>query len=208
MARAQSQISEATPEEITDLLIDWGNGEQRALEKLMPLVYERLRRLAVSFLRHERSDHTLQASALVNEAYLRLIRQDRVHWRDRAHFFAIAGRMMRRILVDHARSHGSGKRGGAARGVSPEVLERVPAVRDPDLIALDEALDNLAAKDPQLARLVELRYFGGLKKEDLAEVLGISPATVTRRWRLAKAWLFRYLVKGEQDELRALGEDG
>lgn len=188
-------------EEITQLLVEWSNGDEKALDALMPLVYDRLRRLSASFLRHERSDHTLQTGALVNEAYLRLIRQDRVAWRDRAHFFAIAGQLMRRILVDHARSHGYKKRGGGAERVSAEVLENVSLERPEELMALDEALTVLAEKDPELVRLVELRYFSGLNKEETAVALRTSPATVTRRWRLAKAWLYRYLVKGERDEL-------
>lgn len=189
------------PAEVTRLLIAWSNGDERAVDQLVPLVYERLRRLAASFLRHERSDHTLQTTALVNEAYLRLVDQDAVGWRGRAHFLAIAGQMMRRILVDHARRRGYVKHGGQARRISPEELEQLSVDRDPDLVALDEALSFLAGKDQQLARLVELKYFGGLTKEEIAEVLGISSATVTRRWRMAKAWLYRYLVKGEQDEL-------
>ena len=187
--------------EITRLLLKWSEGDEDALDQLMPLVYDRLRRLAGSYLRNERSDHTLQTSALVNEAYLRLIQQDKVKWRDRAHFFAIAAQIMRRILVDHARHHSYAKRGGAQQILVAVDLDRVSIEKNPDLIALDEALNALAKKDTQQARLVELRYFGGLTKEEIAEVLGISSATVTRRWRLAKAWLFRYLVKGECDEL-------
>jgi RNA polymerase sigma factor (TIGR02999 family) len=190
-----------SPVEITRLLVAWSGGDEKALDKLMPLVYGRLRRLAASYLRRERPDHTLQTSALVNEAYLRLIAQDQVTWRDRAHFFALAAQMMRRILVDHARRHSYAKRGGPARNLSPVELDRVTIEKDPDVVAVDEALNALAEKDPQQAKLVELRYFGGLTKEEIAEVLGISSATVTRRWRLAKAWLFRYLVKGERDEL-------
>jgi len=187
-----------TESEITQLLVAWSDGDQEALEKLLPLVYRRLRRLAGSYLRSERPDHTLQTSALVHEAYLRLIQQDKVRWRDRAHFFAIAAQMMRRILVDHARHHGYVKRGGPALRVPAGELDRVSASHDPDLVALDEALKALAETDPEQARLVELRYFGGLTKEEIAEVMGIASATVTRRWRLARAWLYRYLVKGEQ----------
>ena len=187
--------------QITRLLIAWSDGDKEALDALMPLVYDRLRRLAASYLRHEREGHTLQTTALVNEAYLRLIQQDQVSWRDRAHFFAIAAQMMRRILVDHARHHSYAKRGGATPNLSLADLDRVSVEKDPDLIALDEALTALARKDAQQAKLVELRYFGGLTKEEIAEVLGISSATVTRRWRLTKAWLYRYLVKGERDDL-------
>ena len=187
--------------EITRLLVAWSGGDEHAVDRLVPLVHDRLRRLAASFLNRERPDHTLQTQALVNEAYLRLIDQGRVSWRDRAHFFAIAGRLMRRILVDHARRRGYVKRGGEAQRVSPAELENLTIDRSPELVALDDALTALAKRDEQLARLVELRYFGGLTKEEIAEVLGISSATVTRRWRMAKAWLYRYLVKGEHDEL-------
>lgn len=189
------------PVEITRLLIAWSGGDERALNVLMPLVYGRLRRLAASYLRHERADHTLQTSALVNEAYLRMISQDQVSWRDRTHFYAVAAQMMRRILVDHARHHRYAKRGGPLRNLTPMELDLVTDDKDPDVMSVDEALNALAEKDPQQAKLVELRYFGGLTKEEIAEVLGISSATVTRRWRLAKAWLYRYLVKGERDEL-------
>ena len=190
-----------TSAEITGLLVSWSCGDEKAIDRLMPLVHSRLRRLAAGFLNQERPDHTLQTQALVNEAYLRLIDQSRVSWRDRAHFFAIAGRLMRRILVDHARRRGYVKHGGQAKRVAPEELERLTIDRSEELVALDEALVTLATRDRQLARLVELRYFGGLTKEEIAEVLGISSATVTRRWRMAKAWLYRYLVKGEHDEL-------
>ncbi|MEE8524467.1 MAG: sigma-70 family RNA polymerase sigma factor [Thermoanaerobaculia bacterium] len=193
-------MDKASPE-ITELLIAWSQGEEQAIDRLAPLVHDRLRRLAASFMNRERPDHTLQTQALVNEAYLRLIDQNQVSWRDRAHFFAIAGRMMRRILVDHARGLGYAKRGGEAQRIAAEELEDMPADRPPELVALDEALDTLAGKDPQLARLVELRYFGGLNREEIAEVLGISGATVTRRWRMARAWLYRYLVQDQHDEL-------
>jgi RNA polymerase sigma factor (TIGR02999 family) len=190
-----------TSAEITRLLVAWSHGDEAAINQLVPLVHDRLRRLAARFLQSERPDHTLQTHALVNEAYLRLIDQDQVGWRDRAHFFAIAGRMMRRILVDHARRRGYVKHGGQALRVSPEELAGLSVDRGPELVALDGALKTLATRDRQLAQLVELRYFGGLTKEEIAEVLGISSATVTRRWRMAKAWLYRYLVKGEEDEL-------
>lgn len=187
--------------EITRLLVAWSDGDREALDQLMPLVYDRLRRLAGSFLLHERPDHTLQTAALVNEAYLRLIDQGQVRWRDRAHFLAIAGRMMRRILVDHARRRGYAKRGGEMRRLAPEELDRLSVDCTPDLMALHEALTSLAQRDAQLARLVELKYFGGMSKEEIAEVLDVSSATVTRRWRMARAWLYRYLVEGERDEL-------
>ncbi len=187
--------------EITHLLKRWSAGDQSALEELAPLVHDRLRRLAASYLQGERVDHTLQTSALVNEAFLRLVKQDRVRWRDRAHFFAIAAKMMRRILVDHARQHGYQKRGGQAIRIPEEALDRVSIQRHPDLIALDDALGELAERDPDLAHLVELRYFGGLTKEEVAEVMAISRATVARRWRSARAWLYCYLVEGEAGEL-------
>ncbi len=190
-----------TSAEITRLLVAWSRGDESAIDRLVPLVHDRLRRLAGRFLQSERPDHTLQTQALVNEAYLRLIDQDQVSWRDRAHFFAIAGRMMRRILVDYARRRGYAKHGGQALRVSPDELERLTVDRGAELVALDEALKILASRDQQLAQLVELRYFGGLNRDEIAEVLGISSATVTRRWRMAKAWLYRYLVQGETDEL-------
>ena len=160
----------------------------------MPLVYDRLRAMAAHFLRRERTGHTLQTADLVNEAYLGLIDQTRVQWRDRAHFFAIAGRIMRRILIDHARRKGYQKRGGDWQQVSDEILAQL-AIQDraPDLLALDEALDALEAENPELVRLVEMRFFGGLKVDELAEVTGQSSTTLNRRWRLARAWLRRYL---------------
>ena len=165
----------------------------------MPLVYRRLHALAANFLRHERPDHTLQTGALVNEAFLRLVDQKRVQWRDRAHFFALAGQFMRRILVDHARRLGYVKHGGGFEHISDEILEHTPVERPADLLALDEALNTLAKLDAEQARLVEMRYFGGLSKEDIAQVLGISRTTVTRRFRLARAWLYQYLVHGEAE---------
>ena len=186
--------------EITRLLVAWSDGDGGALERLMPLVDQRLQALAASFLRHERPDHTLQTAALVNEAFLRLIDQDRVRWQDRAHFFALAGQMMRRILVDHARRANYGKRGGGSERVPEEILERFSVERPDDLVALDEALKSLAELDSEQARIVEMRYFGGLNKEEIAAVLGISRSTVTRRWRLARAWLYHHLVEDPPHE--------
>ena len=162
----------------------------------MPLIYDRLSGLAKSFLRHERADHTLETSSLVHEAYLRLVDQKQVRWRDRAHFFAIAGKMMRRILVDHSRRLSSAKRGGGM--VKLSLAESADELVDPapDLLVLDGALDTLERSNAELARLVELRYFGGLTKRETAEVMGISTATVIRRWRMARAWLHSYLVEG------------
>ena len=180
---------------VTSLLLDWSGGDRQALEELMPLVYDQLRLLASGCLRGERQGHTLETAGLVNEAFLRLIDQERVHWRDRAHFFAIAGRMMRRILVDHARRHASAKRGGRVEKVALPDLDLVPVEPETDLVALDEALVALAEQDSESARIVELRYFGGLNREEIAAVLGMSSASVTRRWRMARAWLYDQLSR-------------
>jgi RNA polymerase sigma factor (TIGR02999 family) len=178
-----------TPD-VTQLLSQWTDGDPRALDALLPLVYDELRRLARSYLQRERSDHTLQSTALVHEAYLRLVDQN-VSWQNRAHFFGIAAQMMRRILVDHARGRNSAKRGeGVCKVTLDEEIARA-GQRDLDVIALDEALTNLARFDPQQSRIVELRFFAGLSIEDTSEILQISPATVKRDWAMAKAWLFR-----------------
>jgi RNA polymerase sigma factor (TIGR02999 family) len=174
---------------ITQLLIEWNNGRSGAVEDLLPLVYRELRQLAAQRLRRERPDHTLQPTALVHEAYIRLVDQRRVRWKNRAHFYGAAAHIMRRILVDGARARKTDKRGGG--------WERVPLVgdgtpggsRDVDVLALDDALERLAALDPQQERIVELRYFGGLTLDETAEVIGISTATVKREWAIAKAWL-------------------
>jgi len=184
-----------SPPEVSQLLADWSNGDKAALDKLMPLVYDELRRLAHHYMNRERPGHTLQTTALVNEAYLRLVDQRHVRWQNRAHFFAIAAQMMRRILVDHARSHQYAKRGGHARQVSLDEAAVASQERAADLLALDEALTELAAIDPQQARTVELRFFGGLSIEETAEVLGLSPATIKREWGAAKAWLYREINK-------------
>ena len=182
--------------EITQLLVDWGDGHRDALARLMPLVYDELRRLANHYLRSERPDHTLQPTALVHEAYLRLIDETRVRWQNRAHFFGIAANLMRQILVNHAHSHRAAKRGGAAHKI--ELDEAVGVAKDEDinLIALDDALTQLATLDPQQGRIVELRFFGGLTIEETAEVLGISTATIKREWISAKAWLHCQLHGG------------
>ena len=183
-----------SPEEITRLLIDWGKGDQAALERLMPLVYSELRRLAGNYLRRERAEHTLQPTALVNEAYLKLVDQRNARWQNRAHFFGIAAQLMRRILVDHARQRQAEKRGGVDQQrlsiTSAEALVKQPEI---DLLALNEALDELGQMDPQQSRIVELKFFGGLSIEETAEVLSISHATVERDWKLARAWLRRQL---------------
>ena len=182
------------PDGITELLIDWGQGDQAALDKLMPLVYDELRRLANNYLRREAAGHTLQPTALVNEAYLKLIGQRSPNWQNRAHFFAISAKLMRRILVDHARQRQAAKRGGSEQErlsiTSAETILKQPAV---DLLALNEALDDLAQMDPQQGRIVELKFFAGLSIEETAEVLGISHATVERDWKMARAWLRRQL---------------
>jgi RNA polymerase sigma factor (TIGR02999 family) len=180
---------------ITGLLGAWGKGDLKAREQLMPLVYDELRRRASAYLRSERSGHTLQPTALVNEAYLRLIGQQRVAWQNRAHFFGIAAQMMRRILVDHARSQRRGKRFG---GVRVTLDERTASAGPPDceLVLLDQALDELQAMDAQQARIVELRYFGGLTESEVASVLTVSRSTVTREWLIAKGWLYRRLTAG------------
>ena len=181
--------------DVTALLLAWGRGDQSAAELLVPAVYEELRRQAERAMRREGGEHTLQATALVHESYLRLVDQRRVEWRNRAHFFAIASTVMRRVLVDHARARLTAKRGGGAFPVSLAGAEPATpeGTDEADLLALHEALEKLAALDPDQARLVELRYFGGLTIEETAEALSVSPATVKREWVLARAWLRREL---------------
>jgi RNA polymerase sigma-70 factor, ECF subfamily len=184
----------ASPEEMTQLLVAWSKGDREALEKLMPLVYDELHRMASNYLRGERPDHILQTTALVHEAYIRLIDSQNVQWQDRAHFFAISAQLMRRILVSHARSQLAAKRGG--RGYRLTLSEAADLSvepsqeRDLDIVALDNALNRLAARDERKSKIVELRYFGGLSLEETAEVLGISPGTIKREWRMARAWLY------------------
>jgi RNA polymerase sigma factor (TIGR02999 family) len=185
----------SSAKEITQMLVEWSNGRQEVLEELMPLVYDELRRLAAHHLRHERPDHTLQPTALVHEAYLRLIDQAQVRWQNRAHFFGIAANLMRQILVNHALSHRAAKRGGTALRVTLDDAAGLPKEQGLDLVALDEAVTRLAALGPQQGRIVELRFFGGLSIEETAEVLRISPATVKREWTMAKAWLHCALTK-------------
>ncbi|HVQ36637.1 MAG TPA: sigma-70 family RNA polymerase sigma factor [Pyrinomonadaceae bacterium] len=188
-----------SPKGVTQLLVAWGDGDAAARDELMPLVYEELRRLAHRYMGRERSDHTLQTSGLVNEAYLRLIDQSQVRWQNRAHFFGIAAEMMRRILVDYARSRGYAKRGGKARQVTLDEAAIVSRERAADVVALDEALTGLAEFDMRKSRIVELRFFGGLSIEETAEVLAVSPGTVMRDWTLAKAWLRREMTSGVTD---------
>jgi RNA polymerase sigma factor (TIGR02999 family) len=181
--------------QVTQLLLDWSDGNQQALDQLMPLVYDELRRLARSYMRRERSDNTLQPTALVNEAYLRLVDQRNVRWQNRAHFFGIAAQLMRRILVDRARSRQAIKRGGEGEKVPLDEALVASSQPDDEVLALDDAMARLAELDPQQSRIVELRFFGGLTVEETAEVLKISPATVKREWSLAKAWLYREIKK-------------
>jgi RNA polymerase sigma factor (TIGR02999 family) len=187
----------ASSERVSKLLLNWGQGDQGAREALIPLVYDELRRLARRYLRRERPDHTLQSAALVNEAYLRLIRQEHPQWQNRAHFFGVAAQLMRHILVDHARNRAAAKRGAGAPRLTLDPDVALPQERDVDLIALDDALNQLAALDPQQSRLVELRFFGGLSIEETSVVLGVSPATVKREWATARAWLQREMRNKE-----------
>ena len=192
-------MSVPSPEKVSQLLVEWGNGDKAALDKLIPLVYDQLHRMAHHYMRGERPGHNLQTSAVINEAYLRLIDYRKMRWQNRAHFFAVAAQLMRRILIDHARSQNYAKRGRGARKVS---LDEVEVSQEPAacMIALDDALTNLASFDPGKSRIVELRYFGGLSIEETAEVLGLSPTTVKREWRRAKAWLHKAITGGNSDE--------
>src|SRR5215204_323517 len=184
-------MSENSPPEITQLLIGWGDGDEQALEKLMPIVYMELRRMAGNFMRRQGPDHTLQATALVNEAYMRLIDSSRVNWQNRTHFFAICAQLMRRILVDFARKKNSLKRGGEVQKIELDEAFAAPLEQKTDLVALDDALKILAEMNPRQSRVVELRYFGGLSEEEIAAHLEISVRTVRRDWSIARAWLFR-----------------
>ena len=184
-----------TSPNITKLLLEWRAGDAKALDRLMPLVYHELRRMADYYLRNERPGHTLQPSALVNEAYLRLVDHEGIDWQNRAHFFGVAAQAMRRILVDHARSRNYQKRGGAAERVSLDEAATLSADRAGELIALDEALSELEKIDPRKSRIVEIRYFGGFSIEETAALLDVSTATVSRDWETAKAWLLRELSK-------------
>jgi RNA polymerase sigma-70 factor, ECF subfamily len=183
--------------DITELLLAWSGGDGEALEKLTPLVYQELRRLAGAYLRRERSNHTLQPTALAHEAYLKLIDQQNVSWQNRAHFFGVAAQLMRRILVDHARARLAEKRGGVDQRFSLDDAIHLSDQRANEVVALDETLKTLAAVDAQKSRVVELKYFGGLTLEEIAEVLGVSRATVIREWRMAKAWLYSELKRTE-----------
>ena len=186
--------------DITGLLLDWGRGDKAAFDRLIPLVYKELRRMAHQYMRRERAGNTLQTSALINEAYIRLVDYDRMRWQDRAHFFAVAAQAMRRILVERARSRSRDKRGGAAQKVSLNEAADLAVEHASDIIALDHALTELSAIAPRKGQVVELRYFGGLNIDEAAEVLGISSPTVQREWRAAKAWLYRAISEGTRDE--------
>jgi|SRR5688572_5167472 len=186
-------------DEITRLLVRATDGERDAFDELLPVVYDELRLMAERYLRRERPDHTLQTTALVHEVYIKLVDQRRAKWQNRAHFFAVAAQAMRRILVNHAKSVNRIKRGGSRSRIPLDDGVAIAPEQDIDLVALDEAMERLAAMDPRKSRLVELRFFGGMTNEETAEVLGIAPATVKRDWSFAKAWLLRELTKGDQD---------
>jgi RNA polymerase sigma-70 factor (ECF subfamily) len=178
---------------VTQLLLDWSNGDKSALDRLTPLIYDELHRLANFYMRKQSPGHTLQATALVNEIYIKLINTKNVNWKDRAHFFAVAAQAMRQILIDHARSHKYAKRGGDARKVELDEVAIIAQEQAAILIALDDALKSLSVIDQRKSQIVELRFFGGLSIEETAEVMKISTPTVEREWRLAKAWLYREL---------------
>jgi RNA polymerase sigma factor (TIGR02999 family) len=190
-------MSGQSPKEVTQLLQAWSRGDETALDRLMPLVYDELRRLAHHYMTRENAGHILQTTALVNEAYLQLIDANTVEWQDRAHFFAISANLMRRILIQFAHSRKSQKRGGKFSHVSLDEAALLSSEQDADLIELDEALTALSAIDQRKAKVVELRFFGGLSLEEAGEVLGVSPDTVWRDWDLAKAWLYREMRHGE-----------
>jgi RNA polymerase sigma factor (TIGR02999 family) len=184
--------------EVTQLLQAWAAGNLQAQEALVPLIYRELRRRAGAYLRQERPDHTLQATALVHEAYLRLVEQDRVSWQNRAHFFGLASQMMRRILVDHARQHAAAKRNGVQVSLAEDA-----AIAEPpncDLLLLDQALTELAQRQPRHAQVVELRYFGGMSEQEVATLLGLSRRTVTREWQAAREWLYTRMTAGAEDQ--------
>ena len=190
---------------VTQLLIEWRDGDETALDRLIPLVYDEMRRLARYYMRRERREHTLQTTALINEAYIRLVDHKGMRWQNRAHFYAVAAQAMRRVLVDHARSRQYIKRGGDASVVDLDQAAIVAREYASEIVALDEALTGLAALDPRQSKVVELRYFGGMSVEETAEVLGISGVTVMRDWRAAKAWLLRAITPEDADDERLIG---
>jgi RNA polymerase sigma factor (TIGR02999 family) len=188
-------MTEPQTHQVTQLLIAWSNGDQSAFDQLMPLIDEELRRLAHRYMSRERAGHTLQTTALINEAFLHLVNRKNLQWQNRAHFFGLAAQVMRTILVDHARSHASAKRGGGTRNLELDEAFFVSQQKAAEVVALDEALKQLAAIDPRQSRIVELRFFGGLTVEEAAEVLQVSPVTIKREWSTAKAWLYHELAK-------------
>ena len=196
----------ALREDVTQLLAAWGKGDKSALDKLLPLVHAELRRIARRQMSQERDGHTLQATALVNEAYLRLAGQQGYEWQNRAHFFAVCAQVMRHVLIDHARAHARDKRGGGAIQVSLDEAAALAGQPAEHLLALDDALHFLESVDPQKGKIVELRYFGGLSIDETAEVLNISPRTVRREWQRSKAWLYRLITEGLTDETRRLAK--
>jgi len=187
----------SSPQEVTQLLVEWRGGDEAALQKLFPLVQPELHRLAHHYMSRERAGHTLQTTAILNEAYLRLVDNTKPGWENRSHFVAAAAQLMRRIMVDHARERRSLKRGGGAVKVTLDEAALVTEARSEELLALDEAMEKLAAQDPRKSQIVELRYFGGLTVEETAEFLTLSPRTVEREWTMAKAWLYRALAEEE-----------
>jgi RNA polymerase sigma factor (TIGR02999 family) len=195
-----SAMTGQSPSSVTGLLKAWGGGDHAALEKLVPLVDAELRRLARRYMGGERAGHTLQPTALINEVYLRLIDWENISWQDRAHFFGLSARLMRRTLVDHARRYLTSKRGGGALTIAFDEASVVPQERTADLVAIDDALNTLATQDSRKSQIVELRFFGGLTVEETAAVLKISPRTVKREWSLARAWLYCQLTQGEAPE--------
>ncbi|HEY0546000.1 MAG TPA: sigma-70 family RNA polymerase sigma factor [Pyrinomonadaceae bacterium] len=184
-------------QDVTGLLHEWRRGDAAAFDKLLPLVYGEMRRIAHRYMQQERGGHTLQTTALINEAYVRLVGQQKIEWRNRSHFFAVTAQVMRHVLIDHARRLHYAKRGGELRRVTLEEADAMTVERAAELVALDEALQELARLDPRKSRVVELRYFGGLSLEETAEVLEISPMTVRRDWRAAKAWLYKAVTSDE-----------
>jgi len=192
-------VTRSSASEVSQLLKDWGDGNESALNKLIPLVYEELRKMAHYQMARERVGHTLQTTALVNEVYLRLLGAMEVSWQDRAHFFALSAKLMRRVLVDHARGRGRAKRGGAIRKLSLEETIAIPVGRDTNIVALDDALNSLAAADARKAKTVELRFFGGFSVEETAKVLNVSVSTVMNDWKFAKIWLLREMQRKENE---------
>lgn len=188
------------PLEITQLLLAWNQGDREVLDKLMPLVRDELYRLAESYMRRERSDHTLQPTALIHEAFMRLVDQQHINWQGRAHFFGVAANLMRQILVDYARNHKAIKRGGLLNRITLDAAAALPEQKDLDLLALDDALISLEKVSPIKSRIVEMRFFGGLSNEEIAEALNLSIPTIVRHWRVAKAWLYQQIRKGDSHD--------